>query len=255
MGILALLRLFLESGVMIEGNWEATEVGSPQGGVISPLISNVYLDAFDHEMKRRGHRIVRYADDILILCRTRSAAEHAREVATDILEGELRLTVNKEKTHLVHASRGVKFLGVEIGLQWTRIQDKKITAFKDKVKALTRRNSPVNLEQVITDLNPVLRGFANYFRMANCKGRFAELMTWIRRRLRAKQLALWKRPTRLHRRLRQLGYRGDFPKIRMTRWRNSRSPQASWSMPNVWLGELGLFDLATVETGVLPQII
>jgi len=76
----------------VEGNWEATEIGSPQGGVISPLISNVYLDAFDQEMKRRGHRIVRYADDILILCRSRGAAEHAREVATGILEGSLRLS-------------------------------------------------------------------------------------------------------------------------------------------------------------------
>ena len=252
--VLCLLRMFLESGVMIEGNWEATEIGSPQGGVISPLISNVYLDAFDQEMKRRGHRIVRYADDILILCRSRSGAEHAREVATDILEGELRLTVNKEKTHLVHASKGVKFLGVEIGLTWTRIQDKKVAAFRDKVKALIRRNSPVNLEQIIADLAPVMRGFANYFRMANCKGLFKELMSWIHRRLRAKQLALWKRPGRLHRRLRQLGYQRDFPKIRMTRWRNSRSPQASWSMPNAWFGELGLFDLTAVDTGVLPQV-
>ena len=252
--ILALLRMFLESGVMIEGNWEATEIGSPQGGVISPLISNVYLDAFDQEMKRRGHRIVRYADDILILCRSRSAAEHAREVATDILEGKLRLTVNVEKTHLVHASRGVKFLGVEIGLTWTRIQAKKVAALKAKVKAITRRNRPVNLKQVIADLNPVLRGYANYFRMANCKGLFHELMAWIRRRLRAKQLALWKRPSRLHRRLRQLGYQGDFLKIRMRSWRNSRSPLASWSMPNSWISELDLFDLTTVETGVLPQV-
>jgi RNA-directed DNA polymerase len=252
--ILALLRMFLESGVMIDGNWEATEIGSPQGGVISPLISNVYLDAFDQEMKRRGHRIVRYADDILILCRSRNAAVHARQVATDILEGELRLTVNKEKTHLVYASRGIKFLGVEIGLAWIRIQAKKVAAFKVKVKALTRRNSPVNLKKVITDLTPMLRGFANYFRMANCKGLFGELMRWIRRRLRAKQLALWKRPGRLHRRLRQLGYQGDFPKIRMACWRNSRSPQASWSMPNAWLGELGLFDLTQVDTGVLPFI-
>lgn len=252
--ILALLRMFLESGVMIEGNWEATEIGSPQGGVISPLISNVYLDAFDQEMKRRGHRIVRYADDILILCRSRSAAEHAREIATDILEGTLRLRVNEEKTHLVHASRGVKFLGVEIGLNWTRIQDKKVAAFKAKVKAITRRNSPVNLAKVITDLTPVMRGYANYFRMANCKGLFRELMSWIRRRLRAKQLALWKRASRLHRRLRQLGYQGDFLKIRMRSWRNSRSHLASWSMPNSWFSELGLFDLASVETGVLPQI-
>jgi len=251
--ILALMRMFLESGVMIGDDWEATEVGSPQGGVISPLISNVYLDAFDQEMKRRGYRIVRYADDILILCRSKAAALHAREVATAILEGPLRLTVNKEKTHLVHASQGVKFLGVEIGLTWTRIQDKKVAAFKAQVKRLTRRNSPVNLGQVIADLNPVLRGFANYFRMANCKGLLSELMSWIRRRLRAKQLALWKKPGRLHRRLRQLGYQGDFPKIRMTRWRNSRSLQASWSLPNGWFRELGLYELTAVETGVLPQ--
>ena len=105
---------------MVEGNWEATEVGSPQGGVVSPLIANIYLDAFDQEMKRRGHRIVRYADDILILCRSESAARQAQAIATEILEGDLRLTVNKDKTHLVHATQGVKFLGVEIGLTWTR---------------------------------------------------------------------------------------------------------------------------------------
>ena len=107
-----------------------------------------------------------------------------------ILEGMLQLTVNREKTHQTHAARGVKFLGVEISLTWTRIQAKKVAAFKDKVRQITRRNSPVNLEQVIADLNPVLRGFSNYFRMANCKGLFRELAGWIRRRLRAKQLSL-----------------------------------------------------------------
>jgi RNA-directed DNA polymerase len=112
----------------------------------------------------------------------------------------------------------------------------------------------VNLEQVIADLTPVLRGFANYFRMANCKGLFSELMSWIRRRLRAKQLAMWKRAGRLHRRLRQLGYQGEFPSMAMRRWRSSRSHLASWSMPNAWLSELGLFELTQVETGVLPQV-
>jgi hypothetical protein len=214
----------------------------------------VYLDAFDQEMMRRGHRIVRYADDILILSRSRKAAEHACEVATDILEGELRLVVNKEKTHLVHAAEGVKFLGVEIGLRRTRVQDKKVAAFKEKVKVLTRRNSPVNLAKVIADLNPVLRGFANYFRMANSQGLFHRLMKWIRRRLRAKQLALWKRPSRLHRRLRQLGYDGDYAQLRMTRWRISRSPKVHWAMPAAWFRELGLFDLTTVDTGVLPNL-
>jgi RNA-directed DNA polymerase len=97
--ILNLVRLCLTSGVMIEGNWVATELGSPQGGVVSPLIANIYLDAFDQEMKRRGHRIVRYADDILILCRSESAASRALATATKILEVDLKLTVNRDKTH------------------------------------------------------------------------------------------------------------------------------------------------------------
>jgi hypothetical protein len=124
--ILKLIEMFLKGGVMIDHEVEATEIGSPQGGVISPLIANIYLDAFDQEMKRRGHRIVRYADDILILCATRSGAKHAQAVATEILEGELKLTVNREKTHMIHASQGVKFLGVEISSTWTRIQAKKV---------------------------------------------------------------------------------------------------------------------------------
>lgn len=251
--ILALVEMFLTSGVMIAGNWEATESGSPQGGVVSPLIANVYLDAFDQEMKQRGHRIVRYADDILILCRSEAGARHAQQVATNILEGDLKLTVNRDKTHRTHAFRGVKFLGVEIGLVHTRIQVKKVAAFKAKVKAITRRTSPVNLEQVITDLNPVLRGWGSYFRMANCKVLYGELAGWIRRRLRAKQLALWKKPGRLQRRLRQVGFRGGLQMMRMTAWRTSRSSYASLAISNGYLAELGLYDLASIETGVLPQ--
>jgi hypothetical protein len=112
----------------------------------------------------------------------------------------------------------------------------------------------VNLEQVIAELNPVLRGWANYFRMANCKTLLGELASWIRRRLRSKQLSLWKKPSRLIRRLHQLGYQGDFPKMRMRSWRSSRSHYASWSMPDKWLAELGLYDLAAVPTGVLPEL-
>jgi RNA-directed DNA polymerase len=250
--VLSLLKKFLTSGVMIDGNWEATELGSPQGGVVSPLIANVYLDAFDQEMKCRGHRIVRYADDILIICRSEAGARHAQAVATEILEGDLKLTVNRDKTHLTRASRGVKFLGVVIGSVHTRINPSKVAAFKAKVKAITRRSSPVNLEKVIADLNPMLRGWGHYFRMANCKGLFGELAGWIRRRLRAKQLALWKKPGRLIRRLRQVGVRGELLKMRMTAWRTSRSSYASMAVTNAYLAELGLYDLSSLETGVLP---
>lgn len=251
--ILGLLRLFLQSGIMTEDGWRASEQGSPQGGVISPLIANVYLDAFDQQMKDRGHRIVRYADDILILSGSKKGAENALAVARQILEGELRLHVNEHKSRIVHSREGVPYLGVIIGSRYTRIQDEKIRRFKDKVKRITRRNSPVNLEKVISDLNPVLRGFANYYRVAHCRTQFRDLFRWVRRRLRAKQLSLWKTPKRLHRRLRQLGYQGEFKAIKMRSWRNAGSALANYAMPNEWFRELGLVDLSRVETGYLPQ--
>lgn len=251
--ILGLLRLFLQSGVMTVDGWQENRQGSPQGGVISPLIANVYLDAFDQQMKNRGHRIVRYADDILILCGSKKGAHHALAVARNILEGELRLQVSEHKSRIVHSRNGVGYLGVIIESRTTRIRDEKVQQFKDKVRRITRRNSPVNLEQVISDLNPVLRGFANYFRIANCRNQFRALAGWIRRRLRAKQLTLWKKPQRLHRRLRQCGYQGAFKKIKMQSWRNAASALVNAAIPNCWFEELGLFDLSRMETGYLPQ--
>ena len=251
--ILNLLRMFLQSGVMIGERWQASEDGSPQGGVISPLIANIYLDDFDQFMKGRGHRIVRFADDILIFTRSKSAAHNALNVARSYLEGELLLTVNEQKSHVVHSSKGVKYLGVEIHTSYTRIKREKVHEFKAKVRKITRRNSPVNLRKVITDLNPVIRGFAYYFRIANCKSEYQALMQWIRRRLRARQLSLWKRAKRLHRRLRQLGYQGEFKFIKMNSWRNAASPLANYALPNRYLREEGLFEMEAVQTGYLPQ--
>ena len=249
--ILRLVKLFLNSGVMVGKHWVASNIGSPQGGVISPLLANIYLDAFDQEMKRRNHRIVRYADDILILCKSRAAAENALTSATQILEKDLKLTVNTEKTHIAHSDKGVKFLGVEIGSQFTRLQEKKLNGFKQKVRQLTKRNTGLNLIEIIRRLNPVLRGFANYFSIANCRRAFKALSGWIRRRLRAIQLKLWKKPARLHRRLKQLNYKPPFKFIKMKSWRNSNSPLASYAMPNRWFDELGLYSIAEVETGWL----
>jgi group II intron reverse transcriptase/maturase len=251
--ILELLRMFLQCGVMIGGRWQASKEGSPQGGVISPLISNVYLDDFDQFMKGRGYRIVRFADDILILTRSKSAALNALNVARNYLEGTLLLTVNEQKSHVVHSFTGVNYLGVTIHTGYTRIKREKVREFKDKVKRITRRNSPVNLKKVIADLNLVVRGFAYYFRVANCQKEYKVLMQWIRRRLRAKQLCLWKRAKRLHRRLRQLGYQGEFKAIKMNSWRNAASPLANYAIPNSYLKGMGLFEMAKVQTGYLPQ--
>ncbi|MFC1503238.1 group II intron reverse transcriptase/maturase, partial [Pseudomonadota bacterium] len=190
--ILTLIDKFLKSGIMIGDVWQKSELGSPQGGVFSPLLANIYLDAFDQEMKQRNHRIVRYADDILILCCSQTAAKHARQVASYILEKKLKLKVNEHKTHIAHSDEGIKFLGVVIGTQYTQIQEKKFIHFKAKVKRLTRRNSGKNLAMVVKELNPVLRGTVNYFKIANISRILTQLAGWIRRRLRRLQLKLWK---------------------------------------------------------------
>ena len=251
--ILKLLTLFLKSGVMLDGNWHANETGSPQGGVISPLVANVYLHEFDMEMMSRGHRIVRYADDILILKASKSGATNAFRQAREILESRLKLTVNEGKSNIRNLDKGIPYLGVVIRRRRVSIQDGRLAKFKAKLKAMTRRNSPVNLEKVIEDLNPVLRGFINYFKIANCQKVLRATAQWLRRRLRAKQLALWKKPKRLHRRLRQLGYKGNFKFIKMSSWRNAKSPLASYALPNGELQRLGLFWLESVQTGILPQ--
>jgi RNA-directed DNA polymerase len=181
--ILNLIEMFLQSGVMVGSHWQESELGSPQGGVISPLLANIYLDEFDQEMKRRGHRIVRYADDILIFCTSKSGAENALKVASHILEVTLKLTVNERKTHMAHSDIGIKFLGVIIGTDYTRIQEKKLKALKVKVKQLTKRNGGRNLAQVLKRLNPVLRGFANYFKIANISTILKGIASWVRRRL------------------------------------------------------------------------
>jgi group II intron reverse transcriptase/maturase len=252
--ILNLIRKFLEGGVMKLGAFEPTSIGSPQGGVISPLLANIYLNEFDQFMKSRGHRMVRYADDILIFKASRSGADNARQVAEAYLEKDLKLTVNRRKTHMTTLEQGVRYLGVKIHPTYTCIQEKKVVRFKEKVKSATRRNTPVNLAKVIQDLNPIIRGFTNYFKVTNSKKLFTGLMAWIRRRLRSIQMKHWKKPGKLHRRLRQLGYQGDFPSIKMASWRNAASQHAHWAMPNRWFEEIGLFQMDKVVIGKLPPI-
>ncbi|MFT7683716.1 MAG: RNA-directed DNA polymerase [Moritella dasanensis] len=251
--ILGLIRQFLKSGVMVGARWQESVIGSPQGGVISPLLANIYLDEFDQKMMKRQHRIVRYADDILIFCTSKQGAENALKVSRHILEVTLKLKVNERKTHIAHSGTGIKFLGVEIYTGYTKLQEKKLNAFKLKVKQLTKRNGGVNLATVLKRLNPVLRGFVNYFKIANIKTILKNLAPWVRRRLRAVQLRLWKKPSKLHRRLKQLKYKPPFRFIKMNSWRNSASPLASYAMPNQWFKMVGLYPIDEVETGVLAS--
>jgi RNA-directed DNA polymerase len=251
--ILNLIKQFLNSGVMMGSTFENSDIGSPQGGVISPLLSNIYLDEFDQGMMRRQHRIVRYTDDILIFCTSTSGAENALKVAIQLLEVTLKLKVNERKTHIAHSDTGIKFLGVIIGSNYTRIQEKKLKNFKVKVKQLTKRNGAGNLATVLKRLNPVLRGCVNYFKIANISSILQQLFTWIRRRLRAVQLRLWKKPMRLHRRLKQLKFKPSFKFIKINSWRSAKSPLANYAMPNKWFKEMGLYQIDKLKTGVLDS--
>lgn len=249
--VLKLIRSFLESGVMVDGSFEATKIGSPQGGVISPLLMNIYLDYFDWKMKSFNIRIVRYADDVLIFAGNSRQAEKYLDIASGILETELRLTVNREKTHVALVDDGIAFLGFVIRPGRVVIHPKKVKAFKKRVRELTPRNCGWTVAEMVKKLNPFLRGWVNYFRGANCKCLLKRLMAWIRRRLRMRQMKLWKSWKKMHRELRRLGYKGDFEKLSMFRWVNSRHYRIHAALPNSWLESLGLVDMYRTQVGIL----
>ncbi|MGI6647130.1 MAG: group II intron reverse transcriptase/maturase [Limnochordia bacterium] len=251
--ILQLVRQFLKAGVMEDGAVQETEIGSPQGGVISPLLANIYLDEFDQKMKARGIRIVRYADDILVFATSLRQAKKHQEIATRILEEDLGLTVNRTKTHITSLEKGVSYLGFVIYPEYITIHPKRVKKFRDAVRRLTPRNHGKNVEQLVVELNRFLRGWVQYFRLANCKAFLRDMMGWIRRRLRMKKMREWKSWRGLHRALRQRGYRGDFQRISMRSWRNSASPLVSMALPNSWFREIGLVDLTKYSVGIVSQ--
>jgi len=248
--LLKLIKQFLKSGVFIDGVVRATEIGSPQGGVISPLLMNIYLDEFDQKMKQLNIRIVRYADDILIFAPSKRKAEQYQRIATEILDS-LKLTVNTSKTHISNVDRGIKYLGFIIRRDYLSIDEQRVNRFKDKIRMMTPRNSGIPVTRMIERLTPVLRGWVQYFRIANCTRLYQRLMEWIRRKLRMKKMREWKSWKAFHKQLHRCGFKGVCPKLSMTRWRNSACFHLSFALPNSWFNEMKLFDLTKFKTGVL----
>lgn len=183
--ILKLIRGWLLAGVMEEGEVRTQTAGTPQGGVISPLLANIYLHAFDREMTRRGYQVVRYADDFVVMSKMRRKAQRTLEVCRKILTEDLRLELNAEKTRVVSFREGFDFLGFRLSWRFKKPRVKSVQSFKGKVRHLTRRQQPKKVDQVIASLNPVIRGWGNYFRRGNWKGLAEELDAWIRMRLRS----------------------------------------------------------------------
>jgi group II intron reverse transcriptase/maturase len=184
--VLLLVRNWLTAGVMEDDQFHETEVGSPQGGVISPLLANIYLNHFDWGMKAEGFAVVRYADDAVILCKTREQAESAHRAAQAILEVELRLRMHPEKTKVVHFDEGFRFLGFNFWKDYMVLPDDKVRKYRDKIRKVTRRSQGNNLQEMVKKLNEIVRGFGNYFRVGNVKDRFERLDQWTRMRVRAR---------------------------------------------------------------------
>lgn len=251
--VLNLIRKFLKSGAMHNDNLEETELGSPQGGVISPLLSNIYLNKFDQKMKSKGIRIVRYADDILIFAKDKKTAGDYKVYATKVLEEELKLTVNRKKTKLTSVYEGVEYLGFVIHSNWLAVNPNRIKRFKDRIRKYTVRNTGRKLEDIIKALNPLLRGWINYYRIANVKTLLRDLMGWIRRRLRMIKIRHWKTYKAMHKEMRKQGIKGNGERMSMYRWKNSNVHIVHMLLPNKLFEDLGLVDIAKYEVGLLSN--
>lgn len=250
--VLRLIEQFLKSGVMIDGAYESTEIGSPQGGVISPLLSNIYLNIFDQKIKTNGnYRMVRYADDILLFTRSKREAGNALSWATKILEEELKLMVNKTKTRKTSLQEGVSFLGFTIYRKYTTVEEKRKKRFKDTIRRLTKRNSGVPIEVTILKLNRYLRGWINYYRVANIKTFCKEVMMWIRRRIRMIRMKQWKTYKAMHKEMRRNGLNHSGVKMKVTLWKNSKVYIIHQLIPNGWFDSIGLLNLEHYEVGIL----
>jgi len=183
--ILSWIESILKSGIMNEGMFEESMEGTPQGGNLSPLLANIYLNHFDRRMGEYGHLLLRYADDFIIFCKYEWEAQDALERAKEILERELKLKLSHEKTKIVHGNvTGVEFLGFQFNGRWKEPRDKAVKKFKSEIKQRTRRKQPISLGTLIKLLNPKIRGWRNYFQGCSKKRRLKELDEYIMGRLR-----------------------------------------------------------------------
>ena len=183
--ILRLVEKFLRAGVMEGGKFQRTRIGTPQGGVASPLLANIALNVLDWHLHERGFRFVRYADDFVVLCRSEREAKEALAVVQRLLEDRLGLQLSPEKTKVTRFHEGFAFLGFDIKSRFVRMRAKSVENFKTKVREITRRSHNLDAA-MIEKLNRVIRGTANYFATpwSHCGDRYRSLDRWIRMRLR-----------------------------------------------------------------------
>jgi RNA-directed DNA polymerase len=245
--VLSLIRKYLQSGVMINGVVMDTEEGTPQGGNLSPLLSNVMLNELDKELTRRGLKFCRYADDCNIYVKSRKAANRVMASITRFIEEELKLKVNKEKSAVDRPER-LKFLGFsfyrkkdKIGI---RVHPKSVRKFKQKLKEITSRSNAMSMSQRMLKLKQAAIGWVNYFGIADMKSLTETLDEWLRRRIR---MCFWKQWKKIKTRFDNLSRLGinkykawEYSNTRKGYWRVSNSPILSRTLTNAYLNKAGL---------------
>ena len=245
--LLKLIRSYLESGIMIGGIESPSDEGTPQGGPLSPLLSNVMLHELDKELEARGHRFCRYADDCNIYVKSRKAGQRVMESLGKFIEAELQLKVNQSKS-AVDSPTKRKFLGFSFyfGKEGIKIKlhAKSLARIKTKVKAYTRRSNGKSIEERVTDLDFLINGWVNYFKIADMRKHCQKLDEWMRRRLRMCIWKQWKKTGCRYDNLVKLGIpvskAWEWANTRKGYWRTSNSPILSRSLTNAYFSDKGL---------------
>ena len=248
--LLRLIRRYLEAGVLANGLKVDRHEGTPQGGPLSPLLANVLLDEVDKELEKRGHRFVRYADDLNVYVRSERAGERVFAWLRRAF-ARLRLEVNEEKS-AVDAAHRRSFLGFSVwygrgGVVKMRLSPKAKHTFKTRIRQITRRSRGRSLEQIAEDLRNYMTGWRNYFRLAETPGVFQDLDQWIRHRLRAIQLKQWKRGKTIYRELCKRGLSPSGARevaANSRRWWKNSGMKINVALPNKFFDQLGVPRLA-----------
>ena len=248
--VLKLIRKYLQSGIMINGIVVSNEEGTPQGGPLSPLLSNIMLDELDKELEKRGHRFCRYADDCNIYVKSKRAGERVMENITSFIEGKLKLKVNINKSAVERPWKR-KFLGFTLGIMfgkaYSSISKQSLKKHKDKLREILSRSNPMTLKQRIIKLNQVNIGWINYYGIAKCKGIAVQLDKWIKLRLRMYIWKQWKKVKTRYKNLKKLGlnhYQAiKFANTRKGYWRVANSAILTTTLTNQFFNDLGLKSL------------
>jgi len=244
--IVSLIHKYLNAGVVVRNKFEETSMGVPQGGPLSPLLSNVMLNELDKELEKRGHPFVRYADDLVIFCKSKRSAERTLANIVPYIENRLFLKVNKEKTTTAYI-RGIKFLGYSFymykGEGRLRVHPRSIAKMKERIKTLTSRSNGWGYARRKEALRQYITGWVNYFKLADMKKLLLRVDEWYRRRLRMVIWKQWKRIRTRGRNLMKLGivkYKAwEFANTRKGYWHTANSPILARSVTNDRLRHAG----------------